>query len=99
MKLTQVVPFLVQDELLRLGAIFEKKANCQPFSVTDGRLVTGQNPASSTVTAQPLLTLVGAEVVAACACTSLGLAKVVAPLPWPTVLDNLTTNLLGSGGK
>ena len=59
-KLTRVVPFLVEDELLRLGAIFKKKANWQPFSVTDGRLITGQNPASSTVTAQALLNLIGA---------------------------------------
>src|SRR5215467_5014316 len=54
-KLTKVVPFLVEDELLRLGAVFEKKADWQPFSVTDGRLVTGQNPASSTSAAQALL--------------------------------------------
>jgi catechol 2,3-dioxygenase-like lactoylglutathione lyase family enzyme len=51
------VPFLVEDELLRLGAIFEKKANWQPFAITDGRLVTGQNPASSTSAAQALLKL------------------------------------------
>jgi putative intracellular protease/amidase/catechol 2,3-dioxygenase-like lactoylglutathione lyase family enzyme len=56
--LTKVVPFLVEDELLRLGAIFEKVANWQPFSVTDGRLITGQNPASSTSAAQALLKLV-----------------------------------------
>ena len=43
--------------LLRLGAIFEKKANWQPFAITDGRLVTGQNPASSTSAAQALLKL------------------------------------------
>jgi hypothetical protein len=43
-KLTHVVPFLVEDELLRLGAIFEKKANWQPFAITDGRLITGRNP-------------------------------------------------------
>ncbi len=54
-QLTRVVPFLVEDELLRLGATFEKLANWQPFSVTDGRLITGQNPASSTSTAQALL--------------------------------------------
>jgi putative intracellular protease/amidase len=60
-KLTQVVPFLVEDELLRLGAIFEKKANWQPFSVVDGRLITGQNPASSTVAAQNLLNLLAAK--------------------------------------
>src|SRR5271167_1708044 len=57
MKLTHVVPFLVEDELLRLGAIFEKKADWQPFVVIDGRLITGQNPASSISTAQALLKL------------------------------------------
>ena len=62
--LTKVVPFLVEDELLRLGARFEKLANWQPFSIVDGHLVTGQNPASSTSAAQALLTLVTAEVAA-----------------------------------
>lgn len=61
MKLTNVVPFLVEDELLRLGAIFEKKADWQPFAITDGRLITGQNPASSTSTAQALLKFMAAE--------------------------------------
>ncbi len=56
-QLTHVVPFLVEDELLRLGATFEKIANWQPFSVVDGRLITGQNPASSTSAAQNLLGL------------------------------------------
>ena len=60
-KLTHVVPFLVEDELLRLGAIFEKKANWQPFSITDGRLITGQNPSSSTSAAQALLKLMAAQ--------------------------------------
>jgi putative intracellular protease/amidase len=60
MQLTHVVPFLVEDELLRLGATFEKLANWQPFSIVDGRLVTGQNPASSTVAAQNLLNLLAA---------------------------------------
>ena len=54
-KLTKVVPFLVEDELLRLGATFEKRANWQPFAIVDGRLITGQNPASSTSAAQALL--------------------------------------------
>ena len=56
-QLTKVVPFLVEDELLRLGATFEKLANWQPFSIVDGRLITGQNPASSTSAAQALLKL------------------------------------------
>jgi putative intracellular protease/amidase len=59
--LTDVVPFLVEDELKRLGANFEKAPNWQPFSVVDGRLITGQNPASSTSAAQALLKLVAAE--------------------------------------
>ena len=59
-ELTKVVPFLVEDELLRLGAIYEKVRNWQPFSIVDGRLVTGQNPASSTSAAQTLLKVVGA---------------------------------------
>jgi putative intracellular protease/amidase len=58
-KLTHVVPFLVEDELRRLGANFEKLANWQPFSVVDGRLITGQNPASSTSAAQALVKLLG----------------------------------------
>lgn len=57
MQLTKVVPFLVEDELLRLGAVFEKMRNWEPFSIIDGRLVTGQNPASSTSAAEALLKL------------------------------------------
>ena len=63
--LTKVVPFLVEDELLRLGAIFEKVRNWQPFAIADGRLVTGQNPASGTSTAQTLLKQFKADMVTA----------------------------------
>ena len=59
--LTDVVPFLVEDELLRLDAIFEKKKDWQPYSITDGRLITGQNPASSTSAAQALLRLLASS--------------------------------------
>jgi len=62
--LTTVVPFLVEDELTRLGAIFEKMPNWQPFSITDGRLITGQNPASSTSAAHALLKLLGSKAAA-----------------------------------
>jgi putative intracellular protease/amidase len=61
MQLTHVVPFLVEDELKRLGADFEKVANWKPFSITDGRLITGQNPASSTSAAQSLLRLLSPQ--------------------------------------
>ena len=67
MQLTNVVPFLVEDELMRLGAIFEKKANWQPFWITDGRLITGQNPASSTGSALALLELLASQKVLAAA--------------------------------
>jgi putative intracellular protease/amidase len=59
-QLTHVVPFLVEDELKRLGGVYEKTDNWLPFAVVDGRLVTGQNPASSTVGAQELLRLLQA---------------------------------------
>jgi putative intracellular protease/amidase len=64
-QLTHVVPFLVEDELMRLGAIFEKVRDWQPHAVVDGRLVTGQNPASSTVAAQALLNVVGRKAASA----------------------------------
>ena len=56
-QLTHVVPFLVEDELKKLGGLFEKKGNWEVFAITDGRLVTGQNPASSTAGAQALMAL------------------------------------------
>jgi putative intracellular protease/amidase len=56
-QLTNVVPFLVEDELRRLGGLFEKAADWQSFVLVDGRLVTGQNPASSTAGAQALFKL------------------------------------------
>ena len=65
MQLTHVVPFLVEDELMKLGAIFEKVRNWQPHSVVDGRLITGQNPASSTGAAQALLNAVGQKAASA----------------------------------
>jgi putative intracellular protease/amidase len=64
-QLTHVVPFLVEDELLKLGATFEKLKNWQPHAIIDGRLVTGQNPASSTVAAQALLKVLGQKAASA----------------------------------
>jgi putative intracellular protease/amidase len=64
-QLTHVVPFLVEDELTRLGAIFEKLPDWQPHAVVDDRLITGQNPASSTVAAQKLMAVLAAVPTAA----------------------------------
>src|ERR1700733_13476021 len=60
--LTKVVPFLVEDELKRLGGLYEKAADWQSLAVVDGRLITGQNPASSTAAAQALLQLFAQKV-------------------------------------
>ncbi len=56
-QLTEVVPFLVEDELKRLGGLFEKTTNWNSFVIVDGHLITGQNPASSTAGAQALVKL------------------------------------------
>jgi len=53
----EIVPFLVEDELKRLGGHFEKVADWQSFAIVDGHLITGQNPASSTAAAQELIKL------------------------------------------
>jgi putative intracellular protease/amidase len=60
-QLTHVVPFLVEDELKRVGGLYEKAADWAPFSIIDGRIVTGQNPASSTSAARDLLSVLTAE--------------------------------------
>ena len=53
--LSQVVPFLVQDMLVENGGVYSKGADWQAFVVTDGALITGQNPASSEPAARALL--------------------------------------------
>jgi len=56
-ELTDIVPFLVEDELTRLGGNYSKGPDWAPYLVTDGQLVTGQNPASSEIVAKELLRL------------------------------------------
>ena len=58
--LTKVVPFLLEDRLKQRGGIYKKGANWAPFVQVDGKLVTGQNPASSGPAAQELLKLLRA---------------------------------------
>ncbi len=55
--LTNVVPFLVEDMLRENGGKYSKAGDFQPHVVTDGLLVTGQNPPSSAPAAQALLNL------------------------------------------
>jgi len=53
--LTEVVPFLVEDELKARGGIYSKADDWAPYVVTDGLLITGQNPASSSSVAAALI--------------------------------------------
>ncbi len=53
--LTKVVPFLLEDELKKLGAHYSKGADWGSFTQHDGLLITGQNPASSEAVAKLLL--------------------------------------------
>jgi len=59
--LTKVVPFLVEDELKRLGGLYAKGPDWAPFVQVDGNLITGQNPASSAPAASDLLKLLKAS--------------------------------------
>ncbi|WP_336852163.1 type 1 glutamine amidotransferase domain-containing protein [Pseudescherichia vulneris] len=53
--LTHVVPFLVEDELIAKGGIYSKGEDWSSYVLTDGLLITGQNPTSSAATAEQLL--------------------------------------------
>ncbi|MDR6642410.1 putative intracellular protease/amidase [Luteibacter sp. 1214] len=53
--LTNVVPFLVEDELKTKGGIYSKGPDWGSYVVTDGLLITGQNPASSSEAAAVLM--------------------------------------------
>ena len=57
-KLTKVVPFLLEDELKRLGGNYKKGKDWGSFSVVDGLLVTGQNPVSSKEVAEKFMVLI-----------------------------------------
>jgi putative intracellular protease/amidase len=54
-QLTEVVPFLLEDELIKRGGEYQKAQDWHAFAVQDGLIITGQNPASSTLAAEKLL--------------------------------------------
>jgi putative intracellular protease/amidase len=58
-QLTKVVPFLVEDMLKEKGGIYSKGDDWASYVVTDGLLLTGQNPASSQSVAEALLAKLG----------------------------------------
>jgi putative intracellular protease/amidase len=53
--LADIVPFLLEDMLTQEGALYSKGEDWQPYVVTDGLLITGQNPASSQLVASTAL--------------------------------------------
>ena len=54
-QLTEVVPFLLEDELIKRGGDYQKVADWNAFAIQDGLLISGQNPQSSELVAQKLL--------------------------------------------
>jgi putative intracellular protease/amidase len=54
-QLTDVVPFLLEDEMKKRGADYKNTADWTAFAVQDGLMITGQNPASSELAAEKLL--------------------------------------------
>ncbi len=59
--LTEVVPFLIEDEFKAQGALYEKGPDWQSFVLVEGQLITGQNPGSSEEAAVKLLELLKLE--------------------------------------
>ena len=57
MQLTEIVPFLLEDELKAKGGIYSKSGDWASYVVKDGLLITGQNPASSEAAAEELVKL------------------------------------------
>ncbi|KJZ15105.1 dimethylallyltransferase [Marinomonas sp. S3726] len=55
-QLTDIVPFLLEDELIKRGANYQKTDDWNVFTLEDGLLITGQNPASSEQAAEKLIT-------------------------------------------
>jgi len=54
-QLTTIVPFLLEDALKEKGANYSKTDDWHPYAITDGNLITGQNPASSEQVAKAVL--------------------------------------------
>ncbi len=54
-ELTEVVPYLLEDQLVAMGGVYQKADDWNPLAVVDGLLITGQNPASSDAVADALV--------------------------------------------
>lgn len=54
-QLTDIVPYLLEDQLIKMGGIYQKVEDWNPLVVVDGLIITGQNPGSSHVVAEALV--------------------------------------------
>jgi putative intracellular protease/amidase len=54
-ELTDVVPYLVEDQLIAMGGLYQKVEDWNSLAVVDGLIITGQNPGSSAAVAEALL--------------------------------------------
>lgn len=54
-ELTDIVPYLLEDQLGEMGGMYQKAEDWNPLAVVDGLIITGQNPASSEAVAEALL--------------------------------------------
>jgi len=57
-ELTDVVPYLLEDELVAMGGIYQKIEDWNSLAVVDGLIITGQNPGSSAAVAEALLKVI-----------------------------------------
>ena len=54
-ELTDVVPYLLEDQLVAMGGVYQKVEDWNSLAVVDGLIITGQNPGSSAAVAESLL--------------------------------------------
>ena len=53
--LTDIVPYLLEDELTTMGGLYQKADDWTSLALTDGLIITGQNPGSSAAVAEALV--------------------------------------------
>ena len=54
-ELTNIVPYLLEDELVAMGGLYQKIEDWNSLAVVDGLIITGQNPGSSAAVAEALV--------------------------------------------
>jgi len=54
-ELTDIVPYLLEDQLIAMGGVYQKVEDWNSLAIVDGLIITGQNPGSSTAVAEALI--------------------------------------------